>query len=361
MPADASPQNCSICSKPVEAGRPHRQHCRAWAFTPDGQRVVCTLDLTVRENAKLPHRGEHASAAWRWRTGETPTRHEKPALRRADVDDLPALCRELAALAEAVDVAVHGRLRSDRSQVRRVPGTRPPLDLHALEVSQALASGVRATARELRTAHGHTTGYRTLALALADVPTLVDSLGQEHPLRRRVPAVLAALRDRARRLAEWDRDWLVLGECPQQWADEPVDVLTRDGLVLADTGCWSPDVRATAAAAARGEDAQILRRSLLAIPRDADPLRQTIVCRACGYTCTPEDRAADVVLASGRDLVLPARKVAHMLAVPESTLHTWRRRGVVAAVGDSKPPVYSVAAVAQVVVARRRAGKARVA
>lgn len=351
---------CPVYGQPEP---PHVSHCRAWARAATGEGVTCRLHLAERTVQRGdrgvtywdPHPGDHRDGAWSWRTGQTPTRPEARPQRPADPADLTALCRELRDLAAALDAALPGGVRADRSQVRRVPRSGAPLDLEALLAGEELVKGVASLTRDLRQALGHATGWRTMSAALAAVPDLVSALPDGHPLRRRVPAVLEALRNRARHLLNWDRDWLPVGPCPATWRDDPVDALTRDGLVEGDVGCWSLDGRATAAAAARGEDTKIWRRSILAIPRDADASRATVVCRACGYTCTPEQRAADIILASGQDLVLPARQAAHLLALPEPTFHTWRRRGLITPVGEERPPRYSVAAVARVIVARRAA------
>ncbi|WP_239404660.1 hypothetical protein [Frankia sp. Cj3] len=337
--------------------------CRAWAAV-DGVPATCERELLLATRRTgpgeddeitlaLPHDGDHQHGPWTWRTGESPARDEAPLPRRSGRGDVHALCREMCALWDALAVALAPGVRPDRSQIRRVPSTRPPLNVEILLLQEQVEKSIRGLSRDLRDALGQANHWQDVPDGLRAMPALWEALPTDHALIGRIPALLAALRDRLRGWLEWDRDWLTLGPCPSQ--DEPVDVLTRDGLVAADTGCWTLDGRATAEAVARGEDAQVWRRSTLTIARDGDVTSEDVVCHACGYRCTPGDRAADLVLAHGQAIVASARLVAHLLAVPERTMYRWAQSGAITPVSDDRPAQYDALEVARIVVARRAA------
>jgi hypothetical protein len=272
--------------------------CRA-AVPGQDRRLTCERDRD--------HPGDHRHGGATWRTGETPDT-EPPPRRRADREDLTELCSELGALRDALEVAAvpGGRGAAGR---RSVPGSRPPVDVEALAATEGIETTVRGMWDALRAALGLPTGRGTPQAQLRQIPAYVEALPAGHPLTARVPAVLAARRDHARRVLAWDAEMIWLGDCPSVF--EPRDMLTRDGWVAGDTGCWAVDgsamadlalgqalpevVSAAAESAADGEEPVIWRRSRMGLPRDADMAHADVVCRVCGYRSRPEDRAQQVL------------------------------------------------------------------
>jgi hypothetical protein len=283
----------------------YRRHymCRAWTVDNVGVRLICELSRD--------HPGDdHRALGVHWRSGETPDTGPGTR-RRADRGDLVELCSELGALLAALAAGAVPGSRPAGGR-RTVPASRPPADIEALSAAEDIETTVAAMYVEVWKAKRFAYLPRDTADRLRRLPAMVEALPADDPLNRRVPALLAARRDHARRVLGWDDEMIWLRECPTTDL-APVDVLTRDGLVLADTGCWAVDGAAMAdeatgagelpddvreicaRARAAGDEPVIWRRSRLGIPRGADMARADITCRACGYRSRPEDRAAEVL------------------------------------------------------------------
>jgi hypothetical protein len=185
----------------------------------------------------------------------------------------------------------------DEGARRGVPGSRPPLSgpaMDALVAQEGIQVRAVALANDVRAALGHETVHRDPLTALMALPKLVESLPDDHMLRRRLPAVLWGLRQRARDVLGLSQRVQWLGPCPTTYEVEPFPVLTRDGLVTNEghLGCWSLDL---AAMVADGGEREIWRRSELAWLRDKEPI--DVVCFACRYR--PEldgDEVSDLVV-----------------------------------------------------------------
>lgn len=285
-------------------------------------------------------------------------------------DSLAALCAELAALHAALGAGAERAAEPSTAHVlvgatltptlpgagrRTVPGSRPPLDLEALAVQEQIDKVVMRLYADVRAAQvpPWEPGHFGPRWSLRQLEPAVGSLPPDHAQRKRVPAVLDAVAARARRAVDPAGAWLLLGPCPA--VAEPRTIATRTGEVL-DGGCWTPDRQAIADAALRGETVELWRRSQLSIPRDhPDPLHATIECRSCGWHCTPEDRAPDIVLAAGLDMLVTPGQAAALLAVPPGTVWSWAHRGQIVSLEKGRGRRYSLMAVAQVIVRHRHA------
>lgn len=152
--------------------------------------------------------------------------------------------------------------------------------LELLAAQEGIRTGVGRLADDLTSALGYLGRAPVVAPALAQIPERLDALPEAHPLRRRVPAVLWALWQRARDVLGLSRSVKWLGECPG-WYDRETTRLARiDGQIVevTDNRCWTLDLGAMLT---DGEGREIWRRSRLAWPRDEDTIR--VVCFSCLY------------------------------------------------------------------------------
>lgn len=245
------------------------------------------------------HLAGHTRREWRWDEVEVQSDEPDGEVVRlppcaGGVDPRPA--RPVPELAATL-TATAGR---DQASRRGVPGSRPPGTnlVELLTVQEGIWTSARALAAAGRHLAGHVTVDRGPLRALEALPRLVDLHGVDSAYGTRVHAVLDAHRRRARRVLGLARDVLWLGPCPTTFG-EPVTVLTRDGVVRDDGGCWSldhaaiaeglPDPETLALAEAEGWDTRIWQRSRLALPRDE--LRPDVQCWACGYRRDPVEMA----------------------------------------------------------------------
>lgn len=91
------------------------------------------------------------------------------------------------------------------SQTRKAYGPSSPTDLDALAVWEDVRTEAVALARHARRELGDKTRHHDPVQALAALPALLSRLPGGHLLHRRTPAVLAALRRRARWALDLDR------------------------------------------------------------------------------------------------------------------------------------------------------------
>jgi hypothetical protein len=287
-----------------------RELARRWARGPAGNRRPGRVGVRLTCQLASGHGGDHYRDGVRWRPGETPDL-EQAWRRRGELDDLVALCSELAVAWEALGTAMlpGGAGRAGR---RSVPGSRPPAGEAPLDARLELQRTVVHVHRQLRIRLGHRQHPMDIPRRLRAIPMLVDV--EDNPDQRAaVVGELGLARDRARRQLRWDADVLWLGPCPTDGL-EPIDVLTRGGIAAADTGCWSLDHRAMAdytagrldpgvaelvtARADAGEPTAIWARSRLGLARDSGDIGQAdVTCPSCGYRSRPQDRAAEVLAA----------------------------------------------------------------
>jgi len=286
-----------------------RELARRRARGPTGNRRPGRVGVRLTCQLAAGHDGDHYRDGIRWRDGETPDL-DQAWRRRAELDDLVALCSELAVAWDALGVAMlpGGAGRAGR---RSVPGSRSPAGEAPLDGRLELQRTVVRVHHELRARLGHRQHPMDLPGRLRAIPLLAD-VEDDDAQRAAVADELGQARDRARRQLRWDADVLWLGPCPTDGLD-PVDVLTRDGIVAADTGCWSVDHRAmgdyaagrldpgvaelVTARAAAGQPAVIWARSRLGLDRDSDIAQADVTCTSCGYRSRPQDRAAEVLRA----------------------------------------------------------------
>jgi hypothetical protein len=258
-------------------------------------------------------------------------------------DSLGQLCDDLTALYAALGVqydlgpldrstpapAVAAALTPTApsfSTRRRVPASRPPLDLEGLAAQEGIDRAVRALLADIRAALALPDRPTATRRALQVLPRLLGALPEGHHLTRRAPAVLEALRARARHVLDLDERWFVLGQCPEihqtgapvGWdsAGRPVayvevrDCMTYDVLGSLDATKKRRDAHrraldAAAKASIRGEDTReqlaalglasgpvdIWRRSHIRIDRDADLTTAVASCSGCPRTWDARERA----------------------------------------------------------------------
>jgi hypothetical protein len=239
--------------------------------------------------------------------------------------DLAQLCDDLAALYRALGTTQPDRPYTgigpvqDRSQTapafaaaltptapnvssrRRVPSSRPPLDLTALEAQQQIHTKVADLLRDVRAALDLPDRPTTALRGLQALPRLVEALPEAHHQARRVPAVLEALRARARHVLDLDERWFVLGECPEIHQDAiPVawDVAGRPVAYVEVRDCVTYDLLASLDATRKRRaghpgagPVDVWRRSHIRIDRDADLTTATAVCSGCDRTWDARERA----------------------------------------------------------------------
>ncbi len=259
--------------------------------------------------------------------------------------DVPALCRRLAVLRRALAAAGTPPRLDDPAtphpavaatltptpppaEGRSVPGSRVPIDLDRIALAdnldQALCGRTRpgggprsyGLAGDLRGALGHKTRDRTAEAALVALATHTGLLDDEHPLARRIPAVLESWVRLLARTLGVNEPVLVLGPCPEIHQDAvPVawdsagravayvevrecvayDTLASTRATDARRRRWERDVRVWAGeappVAGQPGPVDVWRRSHIVIPRDGDILTATARCPGCGRRWPPSERA----------------------------------------------------------------------
>lgn len=191
---------------------------------------------------------------------------------------------------------------------RRVPTSRPPLDLEALAAQEAIWTAAVDVASDLRHALGHHTVDRWPG-ALTHLPGLIPALPDGAHGGRWLQIGLGRLaeaRDGARRVLDLDPRLTQLGPCPNVREDYPA-AWTADGheatAVWADGRCRRYDVTASSRAIrTAGRTVDIWARAHLVVDLEAGTKSPEgdIRCPACRRRWAGEEGRAELARLMGQ-------------------------------------------------------------
>lgn len=203
---------------------------------------------------------------------------------------LPRGCRRAAPT--YLGAALTGTGHGDGTSRRGIPGSKPPTSgdgSQALEVQEAIDRAAVQLANGIRMTLGHSLRSRRGIHALETLPALLDALPEcdsGDMLIRHARMILGTLRQQAKDALGLSRRILWLGECPTTFPEQPVDVMTRAGLVKGSVECWTLDIGAMVDSDGTVE---IWKRSRLALPRDE--VSPDVQCWACRGRWDPVEMA----------------------------------------------------------------------
>lgn len=238
------------------------------------------------------------------------------------MNDVPKLCEQLAVLRRALAAASTPARLDDPAtphptvaavlvptpppaEGRRVPSSRPPIDLTLLETAKGLDAALVGLAADLRRTLGHTTVDAGPVKALDAISTHHRYLTEGCALERRIAGVLTGWVARCKRVLQIDEQWLELGPCPEIHQDAIPVAWDEQGSAVAYVEvreCVFYDQPASyAATLRRGAPVDIWRRSHLRAPLGADLATAVVECPGCGRTWAPADRATLVVTVTDRE------------------------------------------------------------